>query len=607
MGGVGLTSQVELAPYAYAASVGLAKVLCIKTASQRQEESPGAGVDDAALFQEMRRRGLPEVEMLTDVVEMTEDEYWDGDETQLYKGLQRKVMGMRGMKKWNEVLYALPTRGLQSILVDSASKVGRAWQQGVPYDGFLKLSDESVKLNLRLRLNVGMEEHNSPHLVNGQCKCIKSGDNKQTKVAHNYTCLLSSTIRNARHYAIRGCKEREYGTTTGVSSVELKDGATGRTDICLTEGMEAGIMHLDVVVAAPIQANTPSEPITREQVNEQAAKMKRAAVRRQKEAREKKQARQRAAAGSSSGVGSSHSSSSSSSSGASNSGVGGSRSSGASSSSGVGSSRSSSSNSSSGASSSGVGSSRSSSASSSGVGSSRSSSSISSRTGSSSSSGASSSSGVGSSRSSRNSSRAGSRSSSGAGSNRSNSSAGSNTAEREAAVQLSQAVADENSQDAGGDAVSGRDLMGDDGTSSALEAFKALHHPERKAAERLLITDCLRQAEKRKMRHYGHLINDSVSFMPVPFSVFGSTVPRVAKLLKGIAKRQKQEEVWDNLGRTTNLNPMATALQYSYANLSLLFARYHAKIIPWGHKTADFVALGFQDSDEDEDEEDHEE
>ena len=72
MGGVGLTSQVELAPYAYAASVGLAKVFCIKTASQRQEESPGAGVDDAALFQEMRRRGLPEVEMLTDVVEMPE-------------------------------------------------------------------------------------------------------------------------------------------------------------------------------------------------------------------------------------------------------------------------------------------------------------------------------------------------------------------------------------------------------------------------------------------------------------------------------------------------------------------------------------------------------
>ena len=51
---------------------------------------------------------------------------------------------------------------------------------------------------------------------------------------------------------------------------------------------------------------------------------------------------------------------------------------------------------------------------------------------------------------------------------------------------------------------------------------------------------------------------------------------------------------------------MATALQYSYANLSLLVARYHTKIIPWGHKTADFVALGFQDSDEDEDEDDHE-
>ena len=100
--------------------------------------------------------------------------------------------------------------------------------------------------------------------------------------------------------------------------------------------------------------------------------------------------------------------------------------------------------------------------------------------------------------------------------------------------------------------------MDDDGPSSALEAFKALHHPERKAAEKLLLTSGLREAEKRKMRQYGHLVNESVGFMAVPFSAFGSTVPRVAKLLKGMAKRQKQDEVWDSLGRITNLNPMAT-------------------------------------------------
>ena len=119
--------------------------------------------------------------------------------------------------------------------------------------------------------------------------------------------------------------------------------------------------------------------------------------------------------------------------------------------------------------------------------------------------------------------------------------------------------------------------MDDDGPSSALEAFKALHHPERKAAEKLLITNGLREAEKRKMRQYGHLVNEPVGFMAVPFSAFGSTVPRVAKLSKGMAKRQMQDEVWDSLGRTTNLNPMATCLQFSYANLSLLFARFHAK------------------------------
>ena len=84
-------------------------------------------------------------------------------------------------------------------------------------------------------------------------------------------CSLSSMMRNARKYAIRNvifraAKEGKVAPQLECP-VELKDGATGRTDICLTEGMEAGIMHLDVVMAAQIQANTPSEPITREQVN----------------------------------------------------------------------------------------------------------------------------------------------------------------------------------------------------------------------------------------------------------------------------------------------------------------------------------------------------
>ena len=93
----------------------------------------------------------------------------------------------------------------------------------------------------------------------------------------------------------------------------------------------------------------------------------------------------------------------------------------------------------------------------------------------------------------------------------------------------------------------------------------------------------------------------------VLYSEFGSTVPRVAKLLKGMAKRQKQDEVWDSLGRTTNLNPMATCLQYSYANLSLLLARFHAKIIPWGHGSQDFVELGFSGGEEDDNDEEDDE
>ena len=47
--------------------------------------------------------------------------------------------------------------------------------------------------------------------------------------------------------------------------VVLQNGTMGRTYICLTDGMQVGAMHLDVVVVAPIQARTPAEPITREE------------------------------------------------------------------------------------------------------------------------------------------------------------------------------------------------------------------------------------------------------------------------------------------------------------------------------------------------------
>ena len=54
------------------------------------------------------------------------------------------------------------------------------------------------------------------------------------------------------------------------------------------------------------------------------------------------------------------------------------------------------------------------------------------------------------------------------------------------------------------------------------------------------------------------------------------------------------------------LNPISTCLQFLYANLSLVFARFHAKIIPWGHNSQDFVQLGFSGGEED-DEYDEEE
>ena len=46
--------------------------------------------------------------------------------------------------------------------------------------------------------------------------------------------------------------------------------------------------------------------------------------------------------------------------------------------------------------------------------------------------------------------------------------------------------------------------------------------------------------------------------MAVPFLAYESAVPRIAKLLKSMAKLQKeQDEVCDSLGRTNTLYPMA--------------------------------------------------
>jgi hypothetical protein len=62
------------------------------------------------------------------------------------------------------------------------------------------------------------------------------------------TTVLSSKIRNAHHYAIRNVLYRAARKGKMVpqleSPVEVKDRAAEHTDICLTEGMETGIMLL---------------------------------------------------------------------------------------------------------------------------------------------------------------------------------------------------------------------------------------------------------------------------------------------------------------------------------------------------------------------------
>ena len=61
---------------------------------------------------------------------------------------------------------------------------------------------------------------------------------------------------------------------------------------------------------------------------------------------------------------------------------------------------------------------------------------------------------------------------------------------------------------------------------------------------------------------------------------------------------------WGGQPILTRWQNMPPVLVSRYANLSLLFADFHAKIIPWGHESLDFVELGFDESGGVEDDED---
>ena len=82
-------------------------------------------------------------------------------------------------------------------------------------------------------------------------------------MAHNYTCSLSSKVRNARHHTIKNVlyKAAKKGMMAPQlePQMELQNVTMGRTDICLTDGMQVGAMHLYVVVVAPIQASCQDE------------------------------------------------------------------------------------------------------------------------------------------------------------------------------------------------------------------------------------------------------------------------------------------------------------------------------------------------------------
>jgi hypothetical protein len=198
-----------------------------------------------------------EVTHLADTLGVQQDELWaPTQQGGAMRFLQHRATVIWGREKW-EALFPTLTLERQHRVADMGSKVGRAWMTHIPTQGkrdAQALLDRDVVLQLRLRLDVGMNEYQSV-LADGSGRC-KCRDKKQWNPAHAFVCASHKRQHNLRHTRIRNAfaSVLRYHRCHVRKEVHLKGrlgkrGKPLRSDIVVDSGLTGGVCHLDATVA----------------------------------------------------------------------------------------------------------------------------------------------------------------------------------------------------------------------------------------------------------------------------------------------------------------------------------------------------------------------
>ena len=274
-GGLGFLRQERAAPYAYAASMGMARAVLAARAPAMVEggyENPGA------MLAANRNGNQPEVAaLLARLPSLSPDSYWEAENPGSLKGLQAKATNAWASEVWMDTILDMPTREEQWRFADMDSRPSKAWMYAVPLRPSETLDNEAVQTYLRLKLHADMKPYLPRHavvpntLICAECSNASLGERPNINilnVAHALKCQHRSTkkARNNRHTLLKREILMQFRKVGCKGTAEALVGQGRKMDIHITQGTQWNELLMDTSIGVPDHQDLTQNPITREQV-----------------------------------------------------------------------------------------------------------------------------------------------------------------------------------------------------------------------------------------------------------------------------------------------------------------------------------------------------
>ena len=254
-GGLGYLSQERTSPYAYAASLGMARAVMASRATDMIDlgfEDPGP------MLNAQRSAGVPEVTtLLAALPDFDESSFWESESASTFKGLQSKAMDKWASKKWLDTFLTFSTKAEQWRFVDMDSTLSRAWMYNIPTCAANTLCNEAVSNYLRLKIHVPMQPFLPSNSVTSRSACDYCSNTHLTddrpniihiSAEHPLVCKRRESYdgRQNRHKQLKRELMRQFYMAGCKGRLERPCGSGRKMDITILEGTPYSALYLDV-------------------------------------------------------------------------------------------------------------------------------------------------------------------------------------------------------------------------------------------------------------------------------------------------------------------------------------------------------------------------